>query len=90
MRLETKIGLLRFVAALIAGLVLSFVFMYLLANIVPRAFESLAEFVGRILGLGFEGAVAELLLIVIGSATVFAISAWFLLRSWGPLRRQVP
>ena len=62
--------------------------MYLFTRIEPHSFESMGEFIGRILGFGFEGAAVELLVIVIASVATFSIVAWLFLRRWGPLRHQ--
>ena len=88
MRRAARITILRFFVALIAGFTLSLAFVYLFANLAPGAFESLSEFIGRLLGIGFEGAVVELFVIAMGSVTLFSIMSWLALRSWGPLRHQ--
>jgi len=88
MRQAAKVTILRFLVALIAGFILSPAFLYSFANLAPGAFEALAESVGRLFGIGFEGAVVELFVIVIGSVTLFSIVSWLVLRSWGQLRHQ--
>jgi hypothetical protein len=87
-RRESKIGILRFIAALIAGLVLCFGFVFGFASIAPQYFESMAEFVNSMLGLGFEGAFATIVIIVTGIALLFSVLCWLVMRSWGPLRRD--
>ena len=89
MKQAAKITMLRLFSALIVGVVSSSAFLYLFANLAPRAFESLGVFIGRLLGVGFEGAVFELLVIVSGSVAFFSIVSWWVLRSWGPLRHEV-
>jgi hypothetical protein len=86
---EARIKLWRALAALVSGLFLSFAFLYLFFNASPRIAEAVGEFIGRILGLGFEGAPVELLIVVIGSAAIFSLTSWLVLRTWGPLRHQV-
>jgi hypothetical protein len=88
MKQDTKTRLLRFVLALMGGLVFGFVFIYLFANLAPRAFESMGEFIGRIFGLGFEGGPFELLIIVVGSVAVFSLISWWILGGWVPLRSR--
>jgi len=63
LREDLKITLWRVLAALLVGLFLDLVFLYLFFNITPRIAESVGEFIGRVLGLGFEGAPVELLII---------------------------
>ena len=87
MRQQTKIGLLRFVAALIFGPLLGAGCTYLFFRVSPRACESMFESAGRILGLGFEGAGLTVLITMTAIASLFAIISWFMLRSWGPLAR---
>jgi hypothetical protein len=88
-RRESKIGILRFITALIAGPFLSFAFVFAFAALAPQSLESMGEFVGSILGLGFEGAFATLVIIVAGIALIFSVLCWFVMRSWGPLRHRI-
>jgi hypothetical protein len=62
--------------------------LYLFFNITPRIAESVGEFIGRMLGLGFEGAAVELQIIVITTVAIFSVVSWVVLRRWGPLRHQ--
>ena len=89
MRRESKIGILRFIAALIAGLVLCSGFVFGFASFAPQYFESMAEFINGMLGLGFEGAFATIVIIMTGIALLFSVLCWLVMRSWGPLRRRV-
>ncbi len=87
MRREAKIGILRFVTALIAGPLFTFAFLFVFAKVAPQSFESMGEFVNSMLGLGFEGAFATLVIIAIGASFVSSFLFWFVMRNWGPLRR---
>jgi hypothetical protein len=88
LRAGLKVGFWRMLAALLVGLFLDFVFLYLFFNITPRIAESVGEFIGRMLGLGFEGAAVELQIIVITTVAIFSVVSWVVLRRWGPLRHQ--
>ena len=88
LREDLKITLWRVLAALLVGLFLDLVFLYLFFNITPRIAESVGEFIGRVLGLGFEGAPVELLIIGGIAVAFFSLASWAILRRWGPLRHQ--
>jgi hypothetical protein len=88
LREDLKITLWRVLVALLSGLILGFVFMYLFFNITPRIAESVGAFIGRMLGLGFEGAPVELRIIVVIAVAFFSLASWAILRKWGPLRHQ--
>lgn len=88
MRADLKVGLWRVSAALLMGLFLGPGFMYLFLNTTPHAAESVGEFIGRMFGLGFEGAAIVALIMVVGTVVIFSLASWAILRKWGPLRRQ--
>ena len=88
LREDLKITLWRVLAALLVGLFLDLVFLYLFFNITPRIAESVGEFIGRVLGLGFEGAPVELLIIGGIAVAFFSLASWAILRRRGPLRHQ--
>ena len=85
-RQQTKVGFLRFFVALILGPLLSVGCTYLFCRLGPQPCESMFEFVGRILGLGFEGAGLAVLITMTTITVLFAGISWIVLRSWGPLR----
>jgi len=80
--------LLRLVAALVAGPLLSIVFTFLLCESSNRACNALFDFANHILQLGFEGAFATVVITVLAIAALFSIASWFVLRSRGPWRHE--